>query len=554
MYLDGLADRSFPTMESRTRLLLLVLGMSVFTASRGQTTQKIGNLTLVCPPAVCPAGQYRSADNTCQMCAVGEYQPASGQTNCTTCDTGFTTKATGSNMATDCLIVCSAGKYRSSRTVCSVCDVGTYQPNTGAESCINCTTGFITSNNASTAESDCYRLCPAGQYRPASDRRACNECMLGTYQPSSGKTRCITCTPAGYITLQNASTKADDCMPSCGAGKYLNVTSRSCIPCPLGTFLPTAGTTTQCRLCPTGRTTTLTGATQEANCDLVDCQPGYFRKENQGCQTCGKGFYQPTRGQTSCIKCDVNTTTFLSVTNATDKAQCIADCAEGTGYNRLTKACDSCPIGQIRKPNISDYCYFCPTGQTTAFAGSKTCLDFQATTRAPVFKTVTVRMSFFVTSCQNPTLIHNTITAQIRFLITIRASVFPGLCQGSSCGNIAIIIIVPCGGTRRKRQTGETITAEVKASNLPEQIPNTDNTLSRSPESLLVQALDDNAAATPVLAPTGITSGPINLEGSSTSCAPGSVLKSGSCDSCPSGSQLFCLSQMKKLLDDQGLE
>lgn len=54
-----------------------------------------------------------------------------------------------------------------------------------------------------------------------------------------------------------------------------------------------------------------------------------------------------------------------------------ADCAEGTGYNRLTKACDTCPIGQIRTPNISDYCYFCPTGQTTAFAGSKTCLIFQ---------------------------------------------------------------------------------------------------------------------------------------------------------------------------------
>ncbi|XP_071107671.1 uncharacterized protein [Haliotis cracherodii] len=490
-----------------------------------------------CSLEVCPAGQYRSADNTCQMCAVGEYQPASGQTNCTKCDTGFTTKATGSNMTTDCLIVCSAGKYRSSRTVCSVCDVGTYQPNTGAESCINCSTGFITSNNASTAESDCYRLCPAGQYRPASDRRACNECMLGTYQPSSGKTRCITCTPAGYITLQTASTKADDCMPSCGAGKYLNVTSRSCIPCPLGTFLPTAGTTTQCRLCPTGRTTTMTGATQEANCDLVDCQPGYFRKENQGCQACGKGFYQPSRGQTSCIKCDVNTTTFISVTNATDKAQCIADCAEGTGYNRLTKACDSCPIGQIRKPNISDYCYFCPTGQTTAFAGSKTCLDFQATTRAPVFRTVTVRMSFFVTSCQNPTLIHNTITAQIRFLIRIRASEFPGLCQGSSCGNIAINITVPCGGTRRKRETGGTLTVLVIVSNLPEQIPNTDNTRSRSPESLLIQALDDNAAATPVLAPTGITPGTITLQGSSTSCKPGSVMKSGSCEPCPAGTR-----------------
>ncbi|XP_067673802.1 uncharacterized protein [Haliotis asinina] len=502
------------------------------------TTQGEGSTaSTACSLKVCPVGEYRTADNACQKCAVGEYQNSTGQTRCFKCDSGFTTKMTGSTKETDCLKVCGAGKYRSARTECTVCAVGTYQPNTGAESCINCTSNFTTANNGSAAETDCYRLCPAGQYRPDTDRTACNKCKLGTYQPSSGKAVCITCTPPGYTTLQTGSMQPTHCVPTCAAGKYLNVTSRSCIACPLGTYLPTAGTTQQCRQCPTGKTTTLTGSTQEANCDLVDCEPGYFRKENQGCQPCGKGYYQPTRGQTSCIKCDVNTTTLISVTNATSKNQCIDDCPEGKGYNRLTRVCTDCPIGETRNPNISDYCYFCPAGQTTAFAGSPTCVAFPASTPAPLLRTVRIRIIFRVNSCSNPTLIHGTIIAQIRVLVAVRARAFPSLCRGSSCGNIAITFPVGCSAARAKRQTTSSVTAELTASNLPTRIPNTDNTLERSPESLLTQALADNTAVAPALNAAGITVNSIGSPTTTPSCNQGAVMKSGACEPCPVGTR-----------------
>ncbi|XP_046553547.1 LOW QUALITY PROTEIN: uncharacterized protein LOC124262974 [Haliotis rubra] len=504
----------------------------------GMTTQAEGSTaSTACSLKVCPAGEYRIAANTCQKCAVGEYQNDTGQTQCSKCGTGFTTKLTGSTTETDCLRVCGVGNYRSSRTECSVCVVGTYQPNTGAEACVNCTTGFTTSNNGSAAATDCYRLCPAGEYRPDSDRTACNKCTLGTYQPSSGKTSCISCSPPGYTTLQMGSMQSTDCMPTCAAGKYLNVTSRSCMPCPLGTFLPSAGTTQQCRQCPTGKTTTLTGSTQEANCDLVDCEPGYYRKENQGCLPCGKGYYQPTKGQISCIKCDVTTTTLIIVTTATSKDQCIDDCQEGKEYNQLKRVCVDCPIGEIRNPSMSDYCLFCPAGQTTAFAGSTTCVAFPASTPAPLLRTVRVRMIFRVTSCTNPTLIHGTIIAEIRRLVVIRAREFPSLCRVSSCGNIAIIFIVGCGGTRAKRQTTSSVTAELTASNLPERIPNTGNTVTRSPESLLTQALAANTTVAPALAAAGITVNSIDPPTTTTSCSPGSVLNSGTCVPCPVGTK-----------------
>ena len=56
----------------------------------------------------CPAGSY-SSGGVCEKCSVGSYQPNSGKTQCTSCDTGLTTVTTGSDSITDCTGLCLRG-------------------------------------------------------------------------------------------------------------------------------------------------------------------------------------------------------------------------------------------------------------------------------------------------------------------------------------------------------------------------------------------------------------------------------------------------------------
>ncbi|XP_071107672.1 uncharacterized protein [Haliotis cracherodii] len=505
----------------------------------GSCEQCLGSVTsdsnrINCNVTFCDRGVGYAAAKTCTVCPQGLYKDTRGNTACKPCPKNYTTAGTNATDSADCNILhCVPGFFAHKTETCTPCPKGYYKGSIGTKNCTKCVADKTTQTEASTNQSACYlKVCPAGEYR--SEANTCQECAVGEYQPNSGRTQCTKC-DTGYTTLSTGSSTPTDCLNSCGAGTYLNVTSRSCISCPLGTFLPNnTGTTQECLKCPNGMTTRGVGATQQDTCDQVDCQPGNYRKEGKGCQACGKGSYQPIGGQTSCIKCDDGKTTLLSVTNATTIAQCIGDCPEGWEYNLRTKSCDPCPIGQIREPSVSDFCYFCPSGQTTATTGSNTCLDFPGTTPAPAQVTVKLEMKFQVADCVNTDLIHGTILHQINVSILNWANEFPDLCQ-DSCANIVRRILVPCGQTRSKRETGRTVTALVTASNLPEKLPNKKGTLSRSPQSVMVQALSDNATLAPALTAAGITFE--SLTAPTISCGSGLVKNLGKCEPCPAGTR-----------------
>ncbi|XP_046554724.1 sushi, von Willebrand factor type A, EGF and pentraxin domain-containing protein 1-like [Haliotis rubra] len=79
------------------------------------------------------------------------------------------------------------------------------------------------------------------------------------------------------------------------------------------------------------------------------------------------------------------------------------------------------------------------------------------------------------------------------------------------------------------------VTAEVTAANLPDTLSDKNQTVRRSSESLLVQALADNAAVAPTLTSYGVTYRNITVP--IVSCAAGFVNNATVCEPCPAGTR-----------------
>ncbi|KAL3885790.1 hypothetical protein ACJMK2_025828 [Sinanodonta woodiana] len=103
----------------------------------------------------CGAGS-KYVSGMCMACAKGEYQSASKQLSCITCDAGKTTESAGSISSSDCLLSCFTGKfYNKTLGNCDACPAGFYQDNTGSFYCKACAAGYTTQFSGSSSINDC---------------------------------------------------------------------------------------------------------------------------------------------------------------------------------------------------------------------------------------------------------------------------------------------------------------------------------------------------------------------------------------------------------------
>ena len=196
--------------------------------------------------SLCPAGSYcpatRAAGEGATLCPRGTYQPLAGQTSCLPCPGGFECEEVGA-------------------TAPRSCAKGHYCP--GPDQAVLNAAGELTPSAlaaAAASGASNRRPCPAGTYGPTAWRMSssdCLPCLPGYYcgGPRDGKGRSTvdgSCA-AGYACIGGASsatpgavaTAGDATTPAasgrCPPGRYCPAGTPYPVPCPSGTYQPTAG-------------------------------------------------------------------------------------------------------------------------------------------------------------------------------------------------------------------------------------------------------------------------------------------------------------------------
>uniref|UniRef100_K1RC33 Fibropellin-1 n=1 Tax=Magallana gigas TaxID=29159 RepID=K1RC33_MAGGI len=209
--------------------------------------------------------------------------------------------------STEYCVNCAMGSFHNqTSSTCELCPIGFYNDQERQTNCIPCPLGQTTQDPGAKYISQCYSVCPAGQY--AEDvTNVCKKCPRGYYQEASGRRMCRSC-PSGQMTAQEGATSADQCTSGCLAGQELSV-SGVCVLCRHG-FYKAQSNQASCQSCPYGTTTPDTGATSVNHCNITVCPAGSFSSKNQ-CTLCPLGQYQPARGQSRCLRCPTGRTTLL---------------------------------------------------------------------------------------------------------------------------------------------------------------------------------------------------------------------------------------------------
>ena len=201
---------------------------------------------------VCPPGYGYDANlNTCTICAAGTYQPNLSASPCQLCPTG----TTNNQGATTCTptksvsnTICSVGNFYNGYS-CQQCAPGQYQNATGQTSCLYCDPGKY--QNAA-GQTFC-RACDPGSYQNLSGQTLCNPCDSGTYQNAGGSTNCINC-PAGKFQGQTGMLSCFNCGPGTFSSTEKQITCQTCLD---GMFQDQYGAT-YCNSCALGFTSNAT--------------------------------------------------------------------------------------------------------------------------------------------------------------------------------------------------------------------------------------------------------------------------------------------------------
>lgn len=292
----------------------------------------------------------------CGKCAKGSYSSAIANLDCTDCPPGFTTKRKGAKRASDCTKIppprcvimnkpscgnCDQGSFFNAELQCEPCPPGTFSKRRGARSCTLCPPGTF----AAFSFSDRCAPCPAGSSSTVAGSRICKingaPCPSNHFEDNNGV--CQTC---------DRSSRYD-------------VPSKSCKPCPEGTFT-TGGIDTTCKSCPSGF---------EYVPSLQDClcEPGRFLTPSGTCQLCPMGTRRTSNSE----------------------GPLCARCSRGTFSNKLGAVeCTPCPEGMFQDEEGQNQCKPCPPGSRPEPLFSRFCVSTR-TDCQPGFTRVNRGGSFF---------------------------------------------------------------------------------------------------------------------------------------------------------------
>lgn len=208
--------------------------------------------------------------------------------------------------------------------------------------------------------------CPAGRYNLAVNRigssaLACHFCPQGKFQHAVGQSFCYTtegtCPPGTY----NARARA------LGPGRLVWVPLQlplkagpraraGCVACPAGKF--------QHRIRDTRDT-----AQQRMFQVCSSCRPGYFSNAGLSrCNLCSKGFFQPMRGQPTCVSCSPGQ--FAARHGSTKCSLCHPGRAAA---KRSSPRCDGCSRGRHIDAHGAQQCSRCWGDNVQVGTGMRFC-------------------------------------------------------------------------------------------------------------------------------------------------------------------------------------
>ena len=347
-------------------------------------------------PEACAAGSYALEGSTkCVPCAVGTYQNSSASASCDPCPPGRLCYSNAQRVTPG---TCPAGSYAPEghrEQLCNPCAIGTYQPLTGQGECKACDVGKSCPEEGLTAPRECAggtysgydikdeavafalpynasdtnrhptvsaeggsscETCPAGYYCP-DGLGPPTLCPIGTYSVA-GATSCVGC-DAGKACPKPLVSSIRDCISGtfsvgnatscteCSPGRYcMDTTKNLQLNCALG-FYSYGGAVSACTRCEAGKECPDVTGSRNADCD-----PGTFS----------------AGGQTTCTFCPPG-----RFCNETDSAAAQYDCAAGTYSGGKQITCTPCAAGTfgviIAAVTPSD-CNPCPSGMYSTVEGA----------------------------------------------------------------------------------------------------------------------------------------------------------------------------------------
>ncbi|CAH1794302.1 unnamed protein product [Owenia fusiformis] len=342
------------------------------------TPSSAANSSVLCNIADCGPGLYRNVtENRCYSCPLGEYQPMKWQTSCMSCDSGYTTRSSGATLITQCEFTCPDGEEVVANGTCRGCPLGFYKNSTFDVfgMCLLCPDNTTTLDVNSTTVTDCgLRDCSPGYfYNAVTDE--CQTCAIGSYNENRRQTMCQSC-PANYTTTNNASSALSDCQFYCQTGYEVGAVNETCRICPRGTYKNNSldGIFSTCLTCPMGMTTANNGSSVIDQCNIVACSAGsYHNVTSNTCHPCSKGSYQPDSLQETCILCDSSYTTRTN--GSVNVTACIFYCPSGEEVNG--SLCQGCPVGKYKDNTIDEFgvCQPCNNSYTTLSVNSTSASD-----------------------------------------------------------------------------------------------------------------------------------------------------------------------------------
>ncbi|XP_021378507.1 major surface-labeled trophozoite antigen 417-like [Mizuhopecten yessoensis] len=341
-----------------------------------------------CTVANCTAGQKLDVNmNRCVDCTKGYYQPDKWETSCIECPPLKTTmdkKATG---VEDCILQCPPG-FQDVGGSCTECPRGYFKAETAATTCTMCQNNMITAGNGSTSASACIVPgCPPGYYLNRTVvPMGCRQCGYDTYQDEKWQDTCKPCSN-GKVTLGINATMPSDCVFDCASGSEYSSATVSCNLCTRGFYRNRSDRAqTKCNMCPAGLITETTGATSQAECNILGCDEHgtYSDTATLTCKDCPIGTYSNEKWRSSCIPCQDGYTTQFTKSN--NSFACQRDCPAGT--HSVGAACLACPKGNYRNKSESWMCRTCPDGFTTLTTGATSATECTASPCTAGFKFV----------------------------------------------------------------------------------------------------------------------------------------------------------------------